>query len=490
MANRLHYGWLVCLAGTLLLFVTMGTVSNGFSVYLPFIMKEHGLSNSMTSSLVTIRCLVAFISMLCIGLYYKAFSLRIGTFIAAAFAGISLLMYSFASSYAAFCVSAAVSGLSYGFGSMIPVSILMNKWFFKHKALAISICGTGTGIATIILAPIITMMVENVSLTFSFRIEGAAALVLAVVIFLIVRNEPGDIGLQPLGTDERRNGDRAEGKTVGGSGVQGEAGACDETHNVRGSGAKDNTAETGARSGRGSDSESNSTVSANSTVNTSVSDARGSESEAIATESTNVASNPISKSLSLKAFILLGGASLFMGALANPGFSHLSVLFTSEGYIPMTVAAVISFTGVMMVFSKIAYGSITDKIGGYKSNILFGTILVIGHILCCFAFTGQISICIAAAIGLGVGYPITTIGIPVWSNDMVTQDNYAKTVRRLQVIYAAGALIFASIPGILADIFSGSYIPAYILFTVLMALATVFSVLAYKIERKRFSIKS
>lgn len=59
--KRVYYGWVVCLVSTLLLFVTMGTVSNGFSVYLPYIMAEHGLTNAQTSSLVTLRCLVSFL---------------------------------------------------------------------------------------------------------------------------------------------------------------------------------------------------------------------------------------------------------------------------------------------------------------------------------------------------------------------------------------------------------------------------------------------
>ena len=65
--KRIHYGWAVCAAATGLLFITMGTVSNGFSVYLPFIMAERGLTNAQTSSLVTLRCLVSFFAMLGIG---------------------------------------------------------------------------------------------------------------------------------------------------------------------------------------------------------------------------------------------------------------------------------------------------------------------------------------------------------------------------------------------------------------------------------------
>ena len=81
--KHVHYGWVVCITCTLLLFITMGTVSNGFSVYLPYIMDERGLTHAQTSSLVTLRCLTAFLAMLVIGWYYKKVSLRLGVSIAA-----------------------------------------------------------------------------------------------------------------------------------------------------------------------------------------------------------------------------------------------------------------------------------------------------------------------------------------------------------------------------------------------------------------------
>ena len=91
-----HYGWVICITCTLLLFVTMGTVSNGFSVYLPYIMEERGLTHAQTSSLVTLRCLVAFLAMLGIGVYYEKVSLRLGTGIAACCAGAAVWLYSVA----------------------------------------------------------------------------------------------------------------------------------------------------------------------------------------------------------------------------------------------------------------------------------------------------------------------------------------------------------------------------------------------------------
>ena len=68
---------------------------------------------------------------------------------------------------------------------------------------------------------------------------------------------------------------------------------------------------------------------------------------------------------------------------------------------------------------------------------------------------------------------------------MSSPDQDHKVVRRLQVIYAGGALLFASVPGILADRFGGTYIPAYILFSVFLALALLFIWLAYRENGKR-----
>lgn len=403
--KKIYYGWIVCLVSTLLLFVTMGTVSNGFSVYLPYIMSEHGFSNAQTSFLVTLRCLVSFFAMLVIGLYYKKVSLRLGTGIAAACAGAAFCLYSVAETYPAYCLGAAISGLSYGLGSMIPVSILMNRWFVRHRALALSVCASGSGIATIVLPPVTTALVEGLSMKAAFRLEGCAVFLFAAVIVLFLRNDPGEKGLKPYGWEEAHPAE--------------------------------------AREEEGSHSFS----------------------------------------LTPRGWALMAGVSLCMGALGNPGFSHLSVLYTSEGFDPMVVAVIISATGVMITLGKLIYGEVTDRIGGCRSSLLFGGILLAGHILCCFAFTQSLAVCAVTVLCLGIGYPIATMGPSVWANDMCSADHYPTVIRRLQVIYAGGALVFASVPGILADWLHG-YIPAYILFSAFLAMALVCIALAYRESRR------
>lgn len=400
--RKIHYGWVICAVGSLVMFICLGMASNTFSVYLSYIRDEYGITNAQTSMLITIRCLVSFIAMFSIGFVYRHITIRIGTSIAAGLAGVAFLIYSMATNYAVFCVGAALAGIAYGYGTMIPVSLLINRWFVKHKALALGICTTGSGIATIILPTMIIRSIERFSLRWTFLIEGVFILVLTVIIALLLRNDPSEKNLQALGIVEKVEIQKKK--------------------------------ETGA-------------------------------------------------SLNLKQWILLGISCACMGALANPGLSHLSILLTSEGFSAMLAAGIVSMVGAVLTVSKVVYGHITDHYGGIFSTIMFGGFLLVGHILCCLSYMQSEVICIFLAVMMGAGYPITTMGQSVWANDLVSDEQYPTVLRRLQVIYAAGALIFSNLPGIMADIFSGSYIPAYMVFSVLMGLTVLFVLIAYKYRK-------
>lgn len=407
--KRVHYGWWVCLAGTLLIFITMGVASNGFSIFMPYVREEIGLTNTQTSSLVTIRCLVSFLSMLVIGKYYQLFSLRAGTAVASALVALGYCIYGFSRTYLHFCVSSAILGLGYGMGTMIPVSLLMNRWFVKHQALALSICATGSGLATVLMPPVTTWLVEHLSLSAAFLAEGVAIFALTLVIALVMRNDPAEMGLLPYGAESAGQ----------------EARATDDPART----------ESGAY-------------------------------------------------FPASAWVLIFLVSLGMGAVANPGISHLAVLYTSEGFPSMTVALLVSATGVMITLSKILYGSVSDWIGGLKSSVLFGLVLTVAHGMCCLAFTGSLPVAGVTVFLLGLGYPIATVGPSLWAGELSPKDRYPAVLRSLQLAYAGGSLLCSNVPGLLADTFQGSYLPAYGLFTVLLAASLVLLVLSYRAARR------
>ena len=397
------YGWIVCVMGALLLFITMGIMSNIFPVFLPYVETQNGLTGTQGSFLVTLRCLVSFCSMLFIGQYYKKFSLRVGMSIAALLGGASFCLYSVSHTYVMLCAASTLCGLSYGLGTMIPVSILMNNWFHTRKALSLGICATGSGIASFVLPPLTTKIIEELSLSQAFLIEGVGIFVITAVFFLLVRDKPADKDLEPYG----RSQSPAQEEQI-----------CE------------------AAAGTGQ--------AMNRTVR-----------------------------------VLLIFASLFMGAVAGSGSAHMPLLFSLEGYNAMTVSYFLSAVGIIGVVAKLLYGQVTDQLGGRRSSLLFTAVLMAGHMFCCLAFTNNSVILVVTAVLLGVGYPIVTIGPAVWAGDMDSPDHFARTVRVLQLSYAGGSLLFSEIPGMLYDVF-GTYIPAYILFSCLMALELVFLAISYQ----------
>ena len=416
--RKIHYSWYICAACTLMLFACMGMGANGFSIFMPMIQEVYGFTSTQVSSFITIRNLVCFCAMFSVGLYYDKLGYRIGTTLATLFAAAAYIGFSISRTYAMFCVSTAIMGLAYCFGTMIPAAILMNKWFVKNRALALSVCGAGTGVAMIILPPISTGLVDAIGLSATFRAEGIFIIITAAFVALIVRSNPEDIGLMPLGAE--------------------------------------------------------------------IDDASAEKSSAVQNENVEETAAKIDASeqnddrLPKILWLTLISASMLMGAVASVGYAHLSVLYSSAGFDSGYIAAMISGIGLLLTLGKLLFGYMADRIGGYKTSMIFWIFLIAGDLLCCFAYAGSHIINIIVAFTLGIGYALSNLGTSVWSNDMGKGAQYAKLVRSLQISMSGGALITSNVPGILADLSgTGSYLPAYIMFTVFCLVSAALTAVSY-----------
>lgn len=156
------------------------------------------------------------------------------------------------------------------------------------------------------------------------------------------------------------------------------------------------------------------------------------------------------------------------------GYSHITVLARGEGVSSQTIALAVTVSGVTLMVSKFGYGVLEEKMSTYQTNWLFGGILTAGLILCC-VFGGNAALLMLAMIVYGLGLPLGTVGLTAWAGDLTRPELYDDTIRRFQAGYAAGGLLFSTLPGILADRFGGSYVPAYIFFTA-CAVFTVFAI--------------
>ena len=198
--STLHYGWIICLGCTILIVCTMGLAANaGFSVYLPYITEYGGYGHAGTSTIITVRSLFTLFGMAAVTQFYKKTDIRLGVTCALIVTAMAFVCYALAENLFMYYVGAALAGLGYGLGSIIPVAILINRWFIERRALAIGICSSGTGLATLIFPRIITNMVENIGLRGAFMLEAGFILLVAILIFSVLRNQPKEKGCLPYG---------------------------------------------------------------------------------------------------------------------------------------------------------------------------------------------------------------------------------------------------------------------------------------------------
>ena len=193
-----HYAWVVCLCGLWMFVCNMGLCSNILSVYLPFI-EAGGLSDSMGSAILSIRCLFSFAVTFLVELYYRKLSLRRGILLASLIGALSAVVYSMGGSAFVYYTGAALGGVCYGLGAIYPVSLLLSNWFHTHRGLALGVSSAGSGVATMVFSPLVSALVLRYSLRATFLLQAGFMLVSGLCIFLLLRDDPAEKGLAPYG---------------------------------------------------------------------------------------------------------------------------------------------------------------------------------------------------------------------------------------------------------------------------------------------------
>ncbi len=172
--------------------------------------------------------------------------------------------------------------------------------------------------------------------------------------------------------------------------------------------------------------------------------------------------------LSGSQWTLLLLAALFVGATGGPGFSHLTMLYTSSGYSSLFVAGLLSYLGAMISLGKIVCGQVYDRLGGLGGNrFAFGTLLL-ALALCTLAPMGGVLLPVLAITAFGLGLSITAVSPARWAGDLCA--DYESGVRSITLAFTAGMLVFGPLPGLLAD-WLGGYVPAYAAFFALLLAA-------------------
>ena len=83
--------------------------------------------------------------------------------------------------------------------SMVPLIAAVSLWFRKRLGLAIGLLWGAGGIGTAVMSPLIASLIEAVGWRGTFWTIGLTGGSLLIILTLIFRNRPADLGLSPYG---------------------------------------------------------------------------------------------------------------------------------------------------------------------------------------------------------------------------------------------------------------------------------------------------
>ena len=394
-----HYEKIIVACCFLSLFVNIGLNSTSFAVYQPYIVSMPDIGDAAGSIILSTRILVSAVATMLVNRFYDFLEARAGLSLAMVLTAAAFFVYSTASTLPAFLAGAVLAGIAYGLGGMVATAMLVNRWFKSGIGTAVGVASVGSGVAGFVIPVAATSIIEAHSLVAAFACEGVLSLVLAVVVFLFLRNRPSDLGLKP------------------------------HESNI-------------AKSGRGKEQAARIR--------------RGVE-------------------LSVRERWLVLAAMAMLGAFSMSAIAYLSVLFVSSGYDIRLAAVLLSVAGVCLTIAKFLVGEMFDRLGTPIASFMMFIVLVVGLVLACLSGCEVPTVAIGAAVCIGAGLSLGSVGLSVWSIELTSLELRVKSIKNCQVAYSLGGFAMNAIPGPLKEL-TGTYVTSYAIMLALVV-ATAFIIL-------------
>jgi len=200
--KQVHYGWVIVAIGSLVLFSCFGLARYAYAMLIPTMQTGLHLSYDRMGFIGTGNFIGYLVSVVLAPPVMRRLKPRVT--IAAGLALLSFCMLGISASTGfatAFCLYALV-GFGSGFAN-IPMMALVTYWFRSEKrgrAAGLIIGGNGVGIILAgFLVPFLNRVYGADGWRYGWLLLGLLCLAVAGVAGLFLRNNPGELGLEPMG---------------------------------------------------------------------------------------------------------------------------------------------------------------------------------------------------------------------------------------------------------------------------------------------------
>jgi MFS family permease len=200
--SGLFYGWRMVAATCALRVLGSGLHSFGFTVFFLPLSQDLGLNRTSTSLAFSLARAEGAIEGPIVGHLLDRYGPKPIMLAAVLLMGVGYLLLSQVNSYAFFLiVYLGVISLAHAGGFMHAPMVLINTWFIRHRARAITISSAAFGLGGVLVAPILSVIVQTWGWRWGAAICGILFLVIGIPLSLTIRRSPESVGLLPDGDE-------------------------------------------------------------------------------------------------------------------------------------------------------------------------------------------------------------------------------------------------------------------------------------------------
>lgn len=202
LSKKIHYGWVIVAVGSLVLFACFGLARYAYAMLIPGMQAGLGLSYDRMGFIGTGNFLGYLGSVVFASAVMRRLHPRRTVTIGLALLSLCLLGIGGSHGFATALVLYLLVGVGSGLAN-IPTMALVTYWFRSEKrgrAAGLVIGGNGVGIILAgVLIPFLNRHYGAAGWRSGWLVLGAICLAVTVCAALLLRNHPGELGLEPVG---------------------------------------------------------------------------------------------------------------------------------------------------------------------------------------------------------------------------------------------------------------------------------------------------
>jgi MFS family permease len=197
----LFYGWIIVLAGTLMILVNLG-IRQAFAVFLKPVSSEFGWNRATISAALSLNMAVYAVSSIVMGRLVDRFGPRVMVVVGGLLTGLGLVLASRTGNiWHLFLTYSLLVGT--GLGVVFPTTnSTVVRWFQEKRGLALGIVNTGSGLGNLIVVPLASYLILLSGWRGAFFYLGLLLGFLLLVAAFLIRRNPAGMGLLPYGQSQ------------------------------------------------------------------------------------------------------------------------------------------------------------------------------------------------------------------------------------------------------------------------------------------------